>query len=763
MESLRCVVERITYHNADNGYTVIKVRARGFSELVTIVGSMAGVNVGCVLIVRGQWKNDGKYGRQFVADNWEETLPATIYGIEKYLGSGLIKGIGPIYAKKIVALFSEETLNVIEERPDDLIKVEGIGEKRVSMIKKAWLEQKEIKNLMLFLTEHGLSTTYAIRIYKEYGDDCISIVRDNPYRLADDIWGIGFMTADTIAQKLGFEKDSYARIRGGIIYTLGALSNKGHCYANREQLIEAAFKLLKVDREKISTTIDTMVESYDIVIEEPDVIPDAIYIPPLYYSEIGAANRLGEILRTPIPNSLSDINEHSADTLPEKTSFKKRNSQYDNQQLLVAENSAYEYEDLADIKPEIEYSEAQQEAIKQSIMSKVLVITGGPGTGKTTTILGIISMMKQLDLTIILAAPTGRAAKRMSEACNFEAKTIHRLLGFKPPSGYEHDEDNPLRGDVLIIDECSMIDIVLLNSLLKAVPNEMKIIFVGDIDQLPSVGPGNVLSDMITSNAIPVIKLNTIFRQAYDSDIIKNAHLINKGKFPQLSCGKDSDFFYIEAEDNEQIPEIIVNLCKERLPKFYRADPFSDIQVISPMARSVNGTTNLNAILQTALNPNRTLIIRRGLEYKQGDKVMQVKNNYDKNVFNGDIGIIQAIDPGSRIAVVEFDDREVEYDTSELDELVLSYAITIHKSQGSEYPIVVMPLTMQFMTMLQRNLLYTGITRAKKAIILVGSKKAISCAVENANIQKRNTGLSERLSVCVSEKAKRWNRPRVPK
>ena len=394
---------------------------------------------------------------------------------------------------------------------------------------------------------------------------------------------------------------------------------------------------------------------------------------------------------------------------------------------------------------QIEYSDVQKQAIKQSLLSKILVITGGPGTGKTTTILGIISLLKQFNLEILLAAPTGRAAKRMSETCGFEAKTIHRMLGYKPPNGYEHDGDNPIGGDVLIIDECSMIDIVLMNSLLKAVPDEMKVIFVGDVDQLPSVGPGNVLSDIIASNAVHVVKLDTIFRQAQSSDIIKNAHLINKGKFPSLNNGKKSDFFFIEQEDNTLIPQTIVELCMTRLPKHYGINPIHDIQVLCPMSRSENGAANLNTVLQAALNPNTASLKRGGTEYRLGDKVMQIKNDYDKNVFNGDIGIIKSIDMDSRVVCVDFDGRDVEYDISELDELVLSYAITIHKSQGSEYPVVIMPFTMQFFVMLQRNLLYTGITRAKKVIILVGSKKAVGCAVRNADVIKRNTGLAKRL------------------
>ena len=716
MDYLRCIIERITYQNDDNGYCVIKVIAKGFTDLVTVVGNMAGVNVGCVLSMRGEWKTDSRYGKQFTVIKWEETLPATVQGIEKYLGSGLIKGIGTVYAKKIVERFGADTLKVIEETPDNLIEVNGIGKKRVDKIKRAWVEQNEIKNVMVFLTEHGVGTAYAVRIYKTYGDRSISIVRENPYRLADDIWGIGFKTADKIAEKLGFEKECEARCRSGVLYSLNELSNDGHCYATSEQLTVTTAELLEVEQTKIAIAIEGMKEEKIIIKEEPD----ALYLPPLYYSEVGIARRLYDIQTTTAPK-INPKATHNIDALLSQL------------QGANADRSA------------VVYSDVQRSAIKQAVLSKTLVITGGPGTGKTTTILGIISLLKHLKLEILLAAPTGRAAKRMSETCGMESKTIHRMLGFKPPNDYEHNGDNPLSGDVLIVDECSMIDVVLMNSLLKAVPNKMKVIFVGDVDQLPSVGAGNVLSDIISSTVIPVVKLDTIFRQAQGSDIIKNAHSINKGVFPSLNNGKQSDFFFIEQEENDKIPQAIVELCKQRLPNHYGADPIHDIQVLCPMNRSENGAANLNIILQAALNPGTASLKHGGTEYRLGDKVMQIKNNYEKNVFNGDIGIIKSVDLDARTLSVIFDNQPVEYDISELDELVLSYAITIHKSQGSEYPIVIMPFTMQFYVMLQRNLLYTGITRAKKAIVLIGSKKALGFAVRNSDVAKKNTGLAKRI------------------
>jgi exodeoxyribonuclease V alpha subunit len=701
MESLRCVVERITFENTDNGYCVIKVAVKGESGLVTVVGNMTSVNVGSVLSLKGEWTNNSKYGKQFAAEEWEETLPATVYGIEKYLGSGLIKGIGPVYAKKIVAYYGIDTLRILEEEPGSIINVPGIGAKRVGMIKDAWVEQKEIKNVMLFLQGHGVSTSHAVKIYKKYGNDSINTVTTNPYKLADDIWGIGFKTADTIASKLGFAANSFVRCRSGLLYTLNELSGDGHCYATREQLVSSARVLLAIEEVQLVMTLDNMIKEYDVIFEEPDFI----YTPPLYHSEVGSAKRINDIL----------INKPQKSELPDFSNAP------------------------------IEYNETQKSAIICAMNSKVMVLTGGPGTGKTTTVLGIISMFKDMNMKVLLAAPTGRAAKRMTETTGEEAKTIHRLLEYKPPEGYQLGAENPLRGDVLIIDEASMIDIVLAYNLLKAVQNKMRVIIVGDVDQLPSVGPGNFLRDIINSGAVPVIKLNYIFRQAHGSDIVVNAHKINEGDFPDLSGGKNSDFFFIEEEDNAAIPEIIVDLCARRLPKHYKVNPISDIQVLCPMLRSENGSINLNSVLQSALNKNKIFLSRGSNTFKLGDKVMQIRNNYDKNVFNGDIGIIIDINSEEDILVINFDDNMVRYEVSELDEVVLAYATTIHKSQGSEYPIVVMPLTMQFFVMLQKNLLYTGITRARRVVVIVGSKKAIQCAVQNNKVIERNTRLAERL------------------
>lgn len=708
MEYLSGVVERITYHNEENGFCVIKIRSKGFPDLVTVVGNLAAVNVGAIIKVKGQWKMDSKFGKQFSTIDYQEIIPATVAGIEKYLGSGLIKGIGPVYARKIVNMFKEESLRVIEEEPDRLMEVEGIGNKRVELIKKAWLDQKEIKNVMLFLQSNGVSTAYAVKIYKAYGNESIEKVKSNPYRLADDIWGIGFKTADKIAQYMGYAKDSYERCSSGISYVLNELGNEGHCYANHEQLIEKAISILEVERTAIETAIPFMVQENKIIIDEENLI----YIPALYYSEMGTAKRIKEIIATE--------SEFDSTKVPE-----------------IIERIQKEHN--------ISYDDVQKEAIMMAVRSKFMVLTGGPGTGKTTTTLAIIKGFQAFGGNVLFAAPTGRAAKRMSETTGMEAKTIHRLLEYKPTDGYIKNEENPLDCDVLIVDETSMVDIILMYNLLKAVGNNTVVILVGDVDQLPSVGPGNVLKDIINSEQVNVVKLTRIFRQAQGSAIITNAHRVNKGEFPELKSGKDSDFFFIEEEEPTKVVEQIQSLCTTRLPKYYKVDPINDIQVLCPMQRGETGTVNLNTVLQGALNKSTVSIKHGGTLYKLGDKVMQIKNNYDKNVFNGDIGRVTAIDTEDKTLVITYDENPVDYDVTELDEVVLAYATTVHKSQGSEYKIVVSPFTTQHFMMLQRNLLYTGVTRAKKIMVLVGTKKAVGMAVRNNKITKRNTKLCDRL------------------
>lgn len=710
MDHLRCVVERITYQNADNGYTVLKCAVKNAQDLVTVVGIMPDTHVGSVLALEGVWKVDAKYGRQFSVEKFEETLPATVYGIEKYLGSGLIKGVGPKFARRIVEKFGKDTLDVIEENPDALIEVEGIGRVRVERIRKSWEEQKEIKNIMLFLQGHEVSTSHATKIFKTYGSDSISVVQENPYRLADDIWGIGFKTADTIAEKMGIEKDRFIRLRSGILYTLNKLSENGHCYAVREQLIQAAVQLLEVEEAELEITLDEMLRTEEVIREE-----EAIYLPPFFFSETGCAKRLLKLL------AAERRVQMDVDTVMETVMGRAGQGQH------------------------ITYDEVQLEAIRAAVSSKIMVLTGGPGTGKTTTTMGIIAAYRAAGCRIVLAAPTGRAAKRMSEATGMEAKTIHRLLEYKPPEGYQRKEENPLEGDVLILDECSMIDIMLMYNLLKAMPEQMTLIMVGDTDQLPSVGAGNVLKDIISSGRIPVVRLCRIFRQARGSRIIMNAHRINKGEQIDMRGGRDSDFFFAAKETNEEVVELLVKYCTENLPRYYHVDALQDIQVLTPMQRGVCGAANLNQVLQEAMNPGSIFLRRGGTQYRLHDKVMQIRNDYDKEVFNGDIGVINHVDMEERELTVNFDGREVVYDVSELEELTLAYATTIHKSQGSEYPIVVMPFTMSHYVMLQRNLLYTGVTRAKKILVLIGEKKAVWYAVKNETTADRNTKLAERL------------------
>ncbi len=732
MDYLRCVVERITYQNADNGYTVLKCAVKSAQDLVTVVGIMPETHVGSVLALEGFWKVDAKYGRQFSVEKFEETLPATVYGIEKYLGSGLIKGVGPKFARRIVEKFGKDTLDVIEENPEALIEVEGIGRVRVERIKKSWEEQKEIKNIMLFLQGHEVSTSHATKIFKTYGSDSISVVQENPYRLADDIWGIGFKTADTIAEKMGIEKDRFIRLRSGILYTLNKLSENGHCYAVREQLIRTAGQLLEVEEAELEITLDEMLRTEDVIREE-----DAIYLPPFFFSETGCAKRLLKLLMAERRVQMD------VDAVMERVMGRTERDQEADaaDDAGVAQHRLQEAETLG----QITYDEVQLEAIRVAVSSKVMVLTGGPGTGKTTTTMGIIAAYRAAGCKIILAAPTGRAAKRMSEATGMEAKTIHRLLEYKPPEGYQRKEENPLEGDVLILDECSMIDIMLMYNLLKALPAHMTLIMVGDTDQLPSVGAGNVLGDIISSERIPVVRLSRIFRQAQGSRIVMNAHRINKGEQIDMRGGRDSDFFFAAKETNDEVVELVVKYCTENLPRYYHVDALQDIQVLTPMQRGVCGAANLNQVLQEAMNPGSILLRRGGMQYRLHDKVMQIRNDYDKEVFNGDIGVINHVDMEERELTVNFDGREVVYDVSELEELTLAYATTIHKSQGSEYPIVVMPFTMSHYVMLQRNLLYTGVTRAKKILVLVGEKKAVWYAIKNETTADRNTRLAIRL------------------
>ena len=711
MEKLKAVVERLTFVNEENGFRVLKVKAAGFPDLVTVVGKFAIINAGSVVEFYGEWITDAKYGKQFSVSKYKETMPATLSGLEKYLGSGMIKGIGPVNAKRIVRHFRENTLSIIETAPHRLTEIPGIGDKRVEMIANAWKEHQEIKNMMMFLQEYGITPTYAIKIFKTYGNKGIDLVKENPYRLADDIWGIGFKTADKIAQKLGFAVDSLPRCRAGLVYLMNEYSNDGHCYIERSELIKRAGELLETEKERISLVIDELLQEQKIILEEDD----KLYLPPFYFSEKGVAARILELSHAAVAIDVSQ--QKQIDAVIKQTE---------------RENG-------------VRYDDIQVEAVQSALKHKFMVLTGGPGTGKTTTTTAIINVCEKLGARVLLAAPTGRAAKRMTETTKREAKTVHRLLEMKPPNGYKRDQDNPLDADVLIIDEASMLDIILTNHLLKAVKTGTTVIFVGDVDQLPSVGPGNVLNDIIQSGVVCTVELKRIFRQALNSDIIKNAHKVNAGEFPYIKNSKNTDFFFIEKDDPEEVAQTILTLSKQRLPQYYQVDPVEDIQILCPMTRGVSGSISLNAELQNVLNSSEVTIKYGNTVFKLGDKVMQIRNNYEKNVFNGDIGRISSIDLEDRIVTIRFDNNEIEYDTTELDEVVLAYAITVHKSQGSEYQIVICPVTTQHFMMLQKNLIYTAITRAKKIIVLVGSKKALAIAVKNKKSATRKTLLSKRL------------------
>ena len=704
MAQIRCVVERITYQNPENGYSVFRVKVKGYDDLVTLVGNLLDVPAGSVLLCQGEWRVDRKYGQQFQCSTWEEVMPATAYGIEKYLGSGLVKGIGPKFARFIVDRFGTGTIDVIETDIERLNEVHGIGPKRIAKIRESWERQKDIKNVMLFLQGHGVSTAFAAKIYREYGKESVSKVQENPYRLADDIWGIGFKTADGIASKMGYGKDDPRRVRSGIIYTLGQLADEGHCFATDEQLLGTAAELLDVGEEAIGAVLADMAGAGDVITDG-----DAIYLPPFHYAECGVARRL------------LALRHGNGSLFPE-----------DEPELPRGKG--------------IVYDETQLEAVRLALKSKVMVLTGGPGTGKTTTTKAIIGALRSSGMKVLLAAPTGRASKRMSEATGMEAKTIHRMLEYNPKDGYQRNADNPLTGDALIVDECSMIDILLMNNLLKAVPDGMRLILVGDIDQLPSVGAGNVLRDIIDSGAVPVIRLTRIFRQAQTSRIVMSAHAVNAGRLPDLSNGRETDFFFLREEDPEKVAESIVDLVGRRLPGAYGIGADS-IQVLTPMQRGVVGAASLNIALQQSLNGNGDSLSRGGYTFRKGDRVMQLRNDYDKEVFNGDLGYITEVNLEDRVLKVDFDGRETEYDSSELDELSLAYATTIHKAQGSEYPVVVIPVMMNHFVMLQRNLIYTGITRARKVCVLIGQLKALSYAVRNLTVQKRNTRLKERLAI----------------
>ncbi len=717
LTELQGLIERITYFNDETGYTVARLKVYGRHDLVTVVGSMHEMNPGEIIQMKGEWSNHPKFGEQFKIEYYESKVPASVTGIQRYLGSGLIKGIGPVMAKRIVKKFKEKTLDIIEEDVDRLIEVSGIGKKRVAMISKTWEEQKEIRQVMLFLQSHGVSSTYATKIFKQYGNVAISIVKENPYRLATDIFGIGFITADRIAEKLGFAKDSELRAQAGILYVLNQLSDEGHVYYPHDDLIQETEKILEIAPTIIENALHFIESERRIVIEalltEDNI--KAVYLAKFHLSETNIASRLKALLEH--EKSIREIKTAKAlDWIQEKLS--------------------------------IQLAENQKEAVLSAIANKIMVVTGGPGTGKTTIIRSILEIFSALKIRILLAAPTGRAAKRMTEATGHEAKTIHRLLEFNQrKGGFQSNEESPLECDLLIIDEMSMVDTILMHHLLKAIPLSATFLMVGDINQLPSVGAGNVLLDIINSGSVPVVELNEIFRQAKESSIIINAHRINKGIPPILKkADKDlDDFYFITQEDPETVIQTIIKLVSERIPQTFGLSAIDDIQVLTPMQKGSVGGVKMNTELQAALNPSDKEVIRGGRKFLVGDKVMQIRNNYDKEIFNGDIGRVRSINPEMQEVKIDFDGREVVFEFSELDEIVLAYAVSVHKSQGSEYPVVVIPLLTQHYVMLQRNLLYTAVTRGKKLVILIGTRKALAIAVKNDKTRKRYSYLKERL------------------
>lgn len=719
---LKGQIERITYTNEESGYTVAKVKVGGRGDLVTVVGNLIAPIPGEMIVMSGEWINHPRYGEQFKVVHYQSLVPASVYGIERYLGSGLIRGIGPIMAKRIVGKFGEKTLEVIEHEIERLAEVEGIGEVRIGTIKKAWEDQKEIRDVMIFLQAHGVGSGFATKIFKQYGSRSITVVRENPYRLATDVFGIGFLTADRIAEKLGFSKDSGLRVEAGILYVLSQLADEGHVYYPYEPLIRKCEEILGVDRGLVVRAADMIADDKMIVIEELvydvggfEEVNRGVYLARFHHAEKNIETRLKTLMES--PKSTSGIDQSNA--------IERVQGQLS-----------------------ITLAPRQIEAVRGAIENKLMIITGGPGTGKTTIINAIIKIFSRLGVKVMLAAPTGRAAKRMSEATDHEAKTIHRMLEYSiQKGGFQKNELNPLDCDLMVIDEASMIDTILMYHLLKAIPPQATFILVGDVDQLPSVGAGNVLKDCIESGRIRVIELNEIFRQAKESLIVVNAHKINSGMLPLLKPPGEGlgDFYFIEQDDPSEVLRIIVELVRDRIPRRFGFDPVDDIQVLTPMHKGEVGVNTLNVELQKALNPAEPCITRGGWTFKLNDKVMQVKNNYDKEVFNGDIGRIRRIDSLNQEVIICFDDRDVPYDYADLDEIVLAYAVSVHKSQGSEYPAVIIPLLTQHYVLLQRNLVYTAVTRGRDLVVMVGTAKALAIGVRNDRTQKRYTYLRHRL------------------
>jgi len=732
-EQLQGVVERLTYHSEESGYTVARLKAPRAREPITIIGNFAHIQPGQTLQLTGIWREHPKYGSQFQVTQYRETKPATLTGIEKYLGSGLIKGVGPVTARRIVTHFELETLDIIEHQIERLIEVPGIAHKRVKMIQTAWASQKAIKEVMLFLQGHGVSTTYAVKIYKQYGDDSIAVVTKNPYQLATDVYGIGFVTADAIARNLGIAPDSEFRYRSGILHVLGEAGEEGHCFLPQNTLVERVVKRLALDDhqpnpEQVLRLTEQMMVDEELMrsaIQDAPMEEVACYAPPFFHAESKLVERLQCLLSQPLRVDLPRV-QNWIDRFVEKTGTP--------------------------------LSEQQRQAVEMATRERVLILTGGPGTGKTTTIRTIVTLWKAMGKSIALASPTGRAAQRLSELTGREAKTVHRLLEFDPQHmKFKREVDNPIPAEAVIVDEASMLDLFLANSLMKAIAPNAQLLLVGDIDQLPSVGPGAVLQDLMTSEQIPVIRLTQVFRQAQASAIVRHAHQINRGQMPRVEVvsvsgrrsrdNPQSDCLWLDVPEPEPGVQAIQELISDLIPSL-GFDPAQDVQVLCPMTRGLVGTRNLNQVLQQLINPPKTGKVeleRGGMILRVGDRVIQKVNDYNREVFNGDLGTIARIDLEEQEVTVQFGERPVSYDYADVNEITLAWAVTVHKSQGSEYPVVILPLYMQHYLMLSRNLLYTGLTRAKQLAILVGPKRAIGMAVRQVKDKQRYTLLNQRL------------------